>query len=96
LKTPWYSRGLCEWHYWLSTVGIALMSSDLIIGGLFQGYYWAALMPWDVSVDFLFPFWAVRLVAGLLMFVGLLVFLYNLLRTWLLAGASQQPRAAAV
>jgi cytochrome c oxidase cbb3-type subunit 1 len=95
LRTAWWSPRLCEWHYWLSTVGIALMASDLIIAGVFQGSYWAALLPWDVSVDFSVPFWAVRLVAGLLMFAGLLVFLINLYRTWLLARRPEPALAAA-
>jgi cytochrome c oxidase cbb3-type subunit 1 len=95
LKTAWYSRGLCEWHYWLSTVGIALMSSDLIVAGLFQGYSWGQLLPWDVSIDFSIPFWSVRLVAGLLMFAGLLVFAFNLAMTWSRARAHASELALA-
>jgi cytochrome c oxidase cbb3-type subunit 1 len=81
LKTAWYSDRLLEWHYWLSTVGIALMSFDLITLGLFQGWSWSALMPWDHSIEISIPFWAVRLVAGLLMFAGLLVFLFHIAAT---------------
>lgn len=87
LRTQWYSLTLCSWHYWLSTIGIGLMSSDLILAGVFQGYYWAALTPWEVSIEFSIPFWSIRLVAGLLMFAGLLVFMYNIWRTWLLSRA---------
>jgi cytochrome c oxidase cbb3-type subunit 1 len=87
LKTQWYSLRLCEWHYWLSAVGIGLMSADLIVAGVFQGYYWAVLLPWDVSVQFSYPFWLVRIVAGTLMLAGLLVFLYNIARTWALTRA---------
>lgn len=82
LKRQWYSMQLCEWHYWLSTVGIALMSSDLIIGGVFQGLSWASLLPWEHSLELSIPFWAVRIVAGLMMFAGLLVFLFNLAMTY--------------
>ena len=78
LKTPWYSQALLEWHYWLSTVGILVMSFDLIVLGVFQGFSWSSLLPWDASLDVSFPFWAVRLVAGLLMFLGLLVFVFNI------------------
>jgi cytochrome c oxidase cbb3-type subunit I len=96
LKTEWYSRSLCEWHYWLSALGIGLMSSDLIIAGPFQGYFWASLLPWDVSVDFSIPFWAVRLVAGTMMFVGLLAFLTNLALTWARSRPVTEPEALAV
>ena len=85
MKHAWYSQRLCEWHYWLSTVGIGLMSADLIVAGPFQGLSWASLAPWDVSIELSIPFWAVRLVAGLLMFLGLLVFGLNIAMTWSLA-----------
>ena len=57
------------------------MFLDLTLAGMFQGYYWASLQPWDVSVDGSQPFWNVRVVAGLAMFGGLLCFLYNLCMT---------------
>ena len=58
------------------------MSADLIVLGVFQGLSWSSLLPWDASIDLSIPFWAVRLVAGLLMFLGLLVFAFNIARTW--------------
>ncbi|MDX2036795.1 MAG: cbb3-type cytochrome c oxidase subunit I [Isosphaeraceae bacterium] len=82
LRRNWASPALCEWHYWLSTVGIGLMSADLITAGPFQGISWASLVPWEVSVEFSMPFWAVRLGAGVLMFAGLLAFLLNIFLTW--------------
>jgi cytochrome c oxidase cbb3-type subunit 1 len=82
LHHAWYSQRLCEWHYWLSAVGIVLMSADLIVAGPFQGLSWASLLPWDASVDFSIPFWTVRLVAGVLMLAGLVVFLLNIAFTW--------------
>jgi cytochrome c oxidase cbb3-type subunit 1 len=94
LKTRWYSQTLLEWHYWLSTVGILLMSFDLIVLGVFQGLSWAALMPWDASIDISIPFWAVRLVAGLLMIAGLLVFLFHILVTWVSARSTERELAA--
>jgi cytochrome c oxidase cbb3-type subunit 1 len=95
LKTAWYSPRLLEWHYWLSTVGIVLMAFDLIVLGVFQGLSWAALLPWDASIDVSIPFWAVRLVAGLLMITGLLVFLVHIALTWVSARASQRALAVA-
>jgi cytochrome c oxidase cbb3-type subunit 1 len=81
----WYSRRLCVWHYWLSAGGILIMFGDLTIAGIFQGYAWAALFPWEESITLSTPFWAVRAVAGLAMFGGLLCFLYNILMTWKLS-----------
>jgi cytochrome c oxidase cbb3-type subunit 1 len=82
LKRPWASRELLEWHYWLSTLGILTMFLDLSLLGMFQGYWLASLQPWDVATDGSFPFWVVRVVAGLMMFGGLLCFLTNLYKTW--------------
>lgn len=82
LKRDWHSQKLVEYHYWLSTVGLAVMAADLILGGLFQGWSWSSLQPWDRSVDVSFPFWMIRIWAGLSMFGGLVVFLYNFYMTW--------------
>jgi cytochrome c oxidase cbb3-type subunit 1 len=60
----------CEWHYWLSTVGLFVMAADLILLGVFQGWSWAALEPWDASTEFSVPFWAIASCRGLAMFGG--------------------------
>ena len=46
------------------------MAVDLILAGVFQGYYWASLQPWEVSVDGSQPFWILRVFAGLAMIAG--------------------------
>lgn len=96
LGVDWYSRRLCEWHYWLSTVGLFVMVCDLTLVGVFQGYYWASLAPWDASVDGSTPFWITRVFAGIAMFAGLVVFLYNLLRTWQLAPKGRAAAGATI
>src|SRR5690606_34855720 len=85
LGVDWYSRTLCEWHYWLSAGGMLVMATDLILGGLFQGWSWAALQPWDASIEISQPFWAIRVVAGLAILGGQLAFLWNLYKTWRLS-----------
>ena len=81
----WYSNKLCEWHYWLSAVGLLVMATDLTLVGVFQGYWWASLQPWDVSTEGSFPFWVVRIYAGLAMFIGQILFVYNIYMTWKLS-----------
>ena len=88
LRHEWYSRNLCEWHYWLSLVGIGVMASDLILAGLFQGFYWVSLQPWEASVNVSQPFWIVRVFAGLAIIGGQLCFVYNLWKTWRLSTGS--------
>ena len=82
LGREWYSAKLCEWHFWLSAGGLFVMFIDLTLAGVFQGYYWASLQPWEASVDGSQPFWITRVFAGLTMFFGMLCFLYNLWKTW--------------
>lgn len=81
LKRDWYSRRLCEWHFWLSASGVFVMFLDLTFAGLFQGYYWSSLQPWEASTQGSYPFWVTRVFAGLAMFCGFLCFLVNLYRT---------------
>ncbi|HUS37890.1 MAG TPA: cbb3-type cytochrome c oxidase subunit I, partial [Pirellulales bacterium] len=94
-NTQWYSRTLCEWHYWLSVTGVFVMFVDLGLAGVFQGFFWASLQPWDVSVTGSQPFWITRLFAGLAIIAGQLCFVYNLYKTWRLAPAAARPTATA-
>jgi cytochrome c oxidase cbb3-type subunit 1 len=94
LKHSWYSRNLCEWHFWLSLAGIVVMFLDLSMLGMFQGYYWASLQPWEASLDGSYPFWIVRLFAGLSIIAGQIVFVYNLWQTWRLASRPALPRTS--
>ncbi len=82
LGVPWRSTALCEWHFWLSFVGIAVMVIDLTAAGVIQGFLWGALKPWDTAVEASHPFWMVRLIAGVVIIAGQLCFLGNLFFTW--------------
>jgi cytochrome c oxidase cbb3-type subunit 1 len=89
LGRPWYSQKLLEYHFWLSAGGLFVMFIDLTLAGVFQGWYWASLQPWDASTNGSWPFWITRLFAGLAMFAGLLCFLYNLWMTWTRAESAE-------
>ncbi len=82
LKKSWYSKAALEWHYWLTTVGLTVMIVDLVFAGIFQGYSWASLQPWEDSIAISMPFWVLRVFAGLTMFLGYIVFLGNLTLTY--------------
>lgn len=81
LGRPWHSKTLCEWHFWLSAVGVFVMFLDLTLAGIFQGYSWAAMQPWETMVSLSHPFWVTRVFAGLLMFAGYILFLVNIWKT---------------
>ena len=78
---PWYSTKLCEWHFWLSAIGVFVMFLDLTLAGMFQGFYWAGMQPWEVMLETSQPFWITRIFAGLAMFCGFLCFLWNIFMT---------------
>jgi cytochrome c oxidase cbb3-type subunit 1 len=80
-RRSWHSRRLLEVHYWCSAAGVFIMFLDLSLAGMFQGYSWAAMQPWQDMLRFSQPFWITRVFAGLLMFYGYLCFLYNIYLT---------------
>ena len=82
LGRPWYRLALCQWHYWLSTIGVVLVYGDLVLAGILQGYWWGSLQPWETSIDGSRPFWIFRVFAELMIFAGQLCFFCNIYRTW--------------
>ncbi|MCA9148652.1 MAG: cbb3-type cytochrome c oxidase subunit I, partial [Planctomycetales bacterium] len=92
---PWYSNKLLEWHFWLSAVGVFVMFLDLGLAGVFQGYYWSAMEPWDAMLRGSMPFWITRVFAGLAMFGGFICFCYNIFMTFSGAPAQATRSAAA-
>jgi cytochrome c oxidase cbb3-type subunit 1 len=83
-------------HFWLILVGQLLFSVTLWIAGIAQGAMWKAANP-DGSLTYTFldsvasmyPYWKIRLAAGSIYFIGIVVFAYNLVRT-----ARPKPAAA--
>ncbi|MBI5396225.1 MAG: cbb3-type cytochrome c oxidase subunit I [Verrucomicrobia bacterium] len=88
---PWHSRTLNTWHYWLSMIGTITMFIDLMAAGLVQGFSWRSLQPWEESVVASVPFWLFRSFAGTMIFVGQILFVYNMWRT----ARAPAPAAAA-
>ena len=80
-KREWYSNSLKSWHFWLSTIGIAVMFTDLTIAGLIHGFMQRELNPWTDILRSSVPFWWVRTFAGFLMITGLMCCLYNMWMT---------------
>jgi cytochrome c oxidase cbb3-type subunit 1 len=79
---PLYSRKLVEWHFWLTLVGLTVFMVSLWLGGLIQGQHWlTGGTPFIESVRAMSPYFAWRLVGGLLIGLGQLFFAYNVWRT---------------
>ena len=88
-KTELYSKKLATTHFWVSTVGLILYQVSMWVAGITQWAMWRAFEPDGrlVYPDFIetvikiVPMYWVRLMAALLFFSGLLVMVYNLIRT---------------
>jgi cbb3-type cytochrome oxidase subunit 1 len=60
---------------------VLVMFVDLMTAGLFQGFEWRNLAPWENSITSSVPFWQLRMVTGIMMLTGQLFFIYNVLMT---------------
>ncbi|MFT4538397.1 MAG: cytochrome c oxidase cbb3-type subunit 1 [Planctomycetota bacterium] len=80
-QREWYSNSLRSWHFWLSTIGITVMFTDLTIAGLIHGFMQKELNPWTDILRSSVPFWWVRTFSGGMMITGTLCALYNMWMT---------------
>jgi cytochrome c oxidase cbb3-type subunit 1 len=83
-----WSISLMNTHFWIATIGIVLVVASLWVAGVMQGLMWRAvdadgslMYSFVESVKYTFPFYAIRLVGGLLYFIGMLMMLYNMIKT---------------
>ena len=87
-RAEMYSVRLINVHFWIATVGIVLYIAAMWIAGVMQGLMWRAVgedgtltYTFVESVKATYPFYAIRLLGGLLYFSGMLVMLYNTVKT---------------
>jgi cytochrome c oxidase cbb3-type subunit 1 len=83
-----YSDRLVSWHFWLATLGIVLYASSMWVSGIMQGLMWREyddqgflVYSFAESVAAMYPYYVIRMLGGLLFFLGSLVMVYNLIRT---------------
>ncbi len=82
LGRPLYSRRLAEWHFWLTLGGLTIFMTSLWLAGLIQGQHWlAGGIRFLETTRVIHPYFAWRLMGGLLIWVGQVVFAYNIWRT---------------
>jgi cytochrome c oxidase cbb3-type subunit 1 len=92
-RAEMYSVRLINVHFWIATVGIVLYIAAMWIAGVMQGLMWRAVgedgtltYTFVESVKATYPFYAIRLLGGLLYLSGMLVMFYNMVKT--IAGAT--------
>jgi cytochrome c oxidase cbb3-type subunit 1 len=83
-----YSTRLIDIHFWTTTIGIVLYVAAMWIAGVMQGLMWRATnadgtltYTFVESLKVTYPFYAVRLAGGLLVFAGMFLMAYNVWKT---------------
>ena len=88
-KTKLFSTGLANFHFWIGTLGIILYTLPMYVAGFTQASMWKQFNP-DGSLVYgnfletvteIMPMYAMRAVGGTLYFIGILVLVYNIVRT---------------
>ncbi|MDX1454383.1 MAG: cytochrome-c oxidase, cbb3-type subunit I [Gammaproteobacteria bacterium] len=94
-----YSIKAIDLHFWVSTIGVVLYISSMWIAGVMQGLMWRAVnedgtltYAFIESIKASYPYYAVRLLGGLLFFVGMLIMAWNV---WKTIRGDRQPVTAA-
>ena len=102
-RTEMYSMPLVNAHFWIATIGIVLYIAAMWIAGVVQGLMWRAVgedgtltYSFVESVKATYPFYAIRLLGGTLYLAGMVVMLYNTLKTIAGSKAVEAPIPAPV
>jgi cbb3-type cytochrome oxidase subunit 1 len=87
-----HSDVLANWSYWMLMIGGLGFFTTLWLGGFWQGWQWNNWnIPFIDTVIALKPIWIVRFLSGILMFIGIVMFAYNIMATVL--GANEEAAA---
>ncbi|HTP48315.1 MAG TPA: cbb3-type cytochrome c oxidase subunit I, partial [Casimicrobiaceae bacterium] len=87
-RTEMWSMRLVNIHFWVATLGIVLYIAAMWIAGVMQGLMWRAVSDdgtltytFVESVKATYPFYAIRLLGGLLYLSGMLIMAWNVMKT---------------
>jgi cytochrome c oxidase cbb3-type subunit I/II len=100
-KTKLYSKALANFHFWIGTLGIILYALPMYVAGFTQASMWKQFKP-DGTLEYgnfletvteIMPMYAMRAIGGTLFFIGLLILVYNIIRT-VMAGQTVEDELA--
>jgi cytochrome c oxidase cbb3-type subunit 1 len=87
-RAEMWSVRLINVHFWVATVGIVLYIAAMWIAGVMQGLMWRAVgadgtltYTFVESVKATYPFYAIRLLGGVLYLGGMLIMAWNVFQT---------------
>jgi cytochrome c oxidase cbb3-type subunit I len=98
-RTQMYSVRAISLHFWVATLGVVLYIAAMWIAGVMQGLMWRAVgedgsltYSFVESVKATYPFYAIRLLGGLLYLAGMVIMAWNVFKT----AARAQPAEALI
>src|SRR4030066_1369502 len=88
-KTNLYSKKLANFHFWIGFLGIVFYALSMWFSGITQSLMWKQFTPLGVmqypnfleTVLQIVPMYIIRMIGGSLYFVGVIVMVYNLVKT---------------
>ena len=89
-KTKLFSEKLANFHFWIGTLGIILYALPMYVAGFTQASMWKQFKPDGGALQYgnfletvteLMPMYWMRAVGGTLYLVGVIVLVYNVIRT---------------
>ncbi|TAF10907.1 MAG: cytochrome-c oxidase, cbb3-type subunit I [Flavobacteriia bacterium] len=89
-KTKLFSEKLANFHFWIGTLGIILYSLPMYVAGFTQASMWKQFKPNGGALQYgnfletvteLMPMYWMRAVGGTLYLTGVIVLVYNIIRT---------------
>jgi len=83
-----YSKKAIELHFWLATIGVVLYITAMWISGVTAGLMWRAInedgtltYTFVESVKAMHPFYVIRMIGGLMYVSGMIIMLWNVIKT---------------
>jgi cytochrome c oxidase cbb3-type subunit I/II len=88
-KTNLYSKKLANFHFWIGFLGIVFYAFSMWFSGITQSLMWKQFTPLGVlqypnfleTVLQIVPMYIIRMIGGSLYYVGVIVMVYNLVKT---------------
>ncbi len=103
-KTKLYSDKLANFHFWIGTLGIILYALPMYVAGFTQASMWNQFKPGTGSLEYgnfletvtqIIPMYWMRAIGGTLYLTGVIVLVYNIVRTVKQGSAVQDDAAEA-
>jgi cytochrome c oxidase cbb3-type subunit 1 len=101
-KRGMWSHKLMNWHFWLATLGIVLYITSMWVSGIMQGLMWRAYdelgflqYSFVETVAAMHPYYAIRVMGGVLYLTGALLMVWNVFKTITVAEMPETQRAQA-